>query len=471
MIHLSVLLENGQLVGARGLLVNISPQKSAEAALTESKARYRKLAYHDHLTGLPNRVQLTEWLENALKSRGQKNKVLAVMLLDLDRFKQVVDSLGDDCGDQVLEQVSRRLKTQLRRNDILARLNGDEFALVYGNVSNPENLSLLARRLLDTLQEPMKIGQHTVYQTASIGIVTSFGSSENPASLLRQAAMAMSEAKQQGGNCFRYFCREMQDQREANFLFERHMHEALQRNEFYLHYQPQIDLANGRICGVEALVRWSGPSGDNPSPETFIKTAEESGLIHPLGDFILHEACAQNLRWQQKGLPPIQVTVNISAKQFNQPNFVDKIMQTLSNTGLAPQWLELEITESAIMSDIHEALETMRRLQEHGVHFAIDDFGTGHSSLNYLRQLALSKLKIDRSFVLDVPGNQDNEKLIFSILALARSFNLQTVAEGIETPGQLEYLRQLDCDLGQGYLFSRPVAPDAIPALLSSKCF
>jgi diguanylate cyclase (GGDEF)-like protein/PAS domain S-box-containing protein len=467
MIHLTALVQNRQSIGIRGLLVDISWQKSAEGALAESEARYRQLVQHDQLTGLPNREMLTDWLGNALKRNGKNGKSLAVMLLDLDRFKQVVDFMGDNCGDQVLCEVTRRLSKQLRRNDILARLSGDEFVLAYDNISDPKSTSLLARRVLDALQAPMQIGQHNVYQTASIGIVTSRGG-ENPASLLRQAAMAMAEAKQQGGNDFAYFSQEMRNQREENFLFEKHMREALERKEFYLAYQPQIDLTNGRICGVEALVRWSGPDSTNPSPETFIKVAEESGLIHPLGDYILREACAQNLRWQQSGLAPFKVSVNISAKQFNQPDFVDKILQTLADTRLAPQWLELEITESAIMTNIHEALGTMRRLQQRGVNFAIDDFGTGHSSLNYLRQLALSKLKIDRSFIMDVPGNRDNEKLIISILALARSFNLQTVAEGIETQNQLAYLQQLDCDLGQGYLFSRPVTAEAISSLLSN---
>ena len=467
MIHLSALTENGHSVGVRGLLLDIARQKALDAALVESETRCLHLTHHDQLTGLPNRTLLTEWIGNTLKRASQQGKPLTVMLLNLDRFKQVVDSLGDNCGDQVLCEITRRLSKQLRRNNILARLSGDEFALVYGNVSHPENLSLLARRLLDTLQVPMQIAEHTVYQTASIGIVTSRGG-EPPATLLRQAAMAMNEAKLQGGNTYAYFCQEMQSQREESFLFEKHMREALQGEAFYLHYQPQVDLTNGRMTGVEALVRWAGPNGDNPSPEIFINVAEESGLIHPLGDYILREACAQNLRWQQSGLAPIQVTVNISAKQFGQPDFVDKVLQTLTSTGLAPQWLELEITESAIMANIKEAIGIMHRLQQAGVRFAIDDFGTGHSSLNYLRQLPLSKLKIDRSFLLEVPGNRDNEKLVFSILALARSFDLQTVAEGIETQEQLDYLQQLDCDIGQGYLFSRPVAPEAIPALLSN---
>ncbi len=465
-IHLTALTKENCTIGVRGLVLDITRQKNLEAALDESETRCRQLTHYDQLTGLPNRTLLTEWLGNIFQGN-HLGRPLTVMVLDLDRFKQISDFLGDECGNQVLGEITQRLRKQLRSNDILARLNDDEFVLVYSNISNQNNLSLLAQRLLDALQEPMQIGQHTVYQTASIGIVTSHDG-EDPATLLRQASMAMNDAKLRGGNRFVHFSLEMQNQLQANFFFEKHMRDALQRQEFYLHYQPQVDLKSGRVESVEALLRWAGPPGTPPSPETFIKVAEESGLIHPLGDFVLREACTQNLLWQQNGLAPIKTTVNISAKQFSQTDFVDKVLQILADTGLAPQWLELEITESAIMTDIQTALDTMLRLQQHGVHFAVDDFGTGHSSLNYLRQLALNKLKIDRSFVQGVPGNRDNEKLIDSILSLARSFNLQTVAEGIETPAQLEYLQQLDCDLGQGYLFSRPVAPDAIPALLST---
>ena len=467
LLHLIPVKKQGRIAVIRGVIENRSQLTSTERALRQLEGHCQNLTRHDQLTGLPNRSQLFEWLDQALGRYRQSGKPLAVVLLDIDRFKQVVDSLGDDCGDQVLCEVALRLSKKMRCNDMLARINGDEFALVYSNISRPDSLTQLLQRLSKELQTPLQVGEHVVHLTASIGIVISRPEDQDSAGLLRQATIAMNEAKQQGGNRHIHFLPQMQRDREVSFLFEKHMRKALQRHEFFLHYQPQIDLASGRISGVEALARWAGPNGDNPSPEIFIKVAEASGLIHPLGDFILHQACAQNRYWQQSGLPPIQVTVNISAKQFAQQDFVNKVLQTLSDTGLAPAWLELEITESAIMANIEEALGTMHRLRQVGVRFAVDDFGTGHSSLNYLRHLALSKLKIDRSFLHEIPGNRDNEKLVFSILALARSFDLQTVAEGIETQEQLHYLQQLDCDLGQGYLFSRPVTPDAIPALLA----
>jgi diguanylate cyclase (GGDEF)-like protein/PAS domain S-box-containing protein len=467
LLHLIPVKKQGRFVIIRGMIEDRSQLTNTEQALCQLEGHCQKLTRHDQLTGLPNRSQFFEWLDQALERCCQGGKPLAVVLLDIDRFKQVVDSLGDDCGDQVLCEVALRLSKKMRFNDMLARINGDEFALVCSNTSRPDSLTQLVQRLSKELQSPLQVGEHVVHLTASIGIVISLPEDQDSASLLRQATIAMNEAKQQGGNRHIHFLPQMQRDREISFLFEKHMREALQRHEFYLHYQPQIDLVSGRISGVEALARWAGPNGDNPSPEIFINVAETSGLIHPLGDFILHQACAQNRHWQQSGLPPIQVTVNISAKQFAQQDFVDKVLQTLKDTGLAPEWLELEITESAIMANIEEALGTMHRLRQVGVRFAIDDFGTGHSSLNYLRHLALSKLKIDRSFLHEIPGNRDNEKLVFSILALARSFDLQTVAEGIETKEQLNYLQQLDCDLGQGYLFSRPVTPDAIPVLLA----
>ena len=468
LLHLIPVKKQGRITVIRGMIEDLSRLANTERALRQLEEHCQNLARHDQLTGLPNRSQLFEWLDQALEHYRQDGKPLAVVLLDIDRFKQVVDSLGDDCGDQVLCEVALRLNKKMRSNDMLARINGDEFALVYRNISRPDSVTKLVQRLGKELQSPLRVGVHVVHLTASIGIVTSRPEDQDSASLLRQATIAMNEAKQQGGNRHIHFLPQMQRDRETIFLFEKHMREGLQRQEFYLHYQPQIDLASGRISGVEALARWAGPNGDNPSPEVFINVAETSGLIHPLGDFILHQACAQNRRWQQSGLPPIQVTVNISAKQFAQQDFVDKVLQALNDTGLAPEWLELEITESAIMANIEEALGTMHRLRQVGVRFAVDDFGTGHSSLNYLRHLALSKLKIDRSFLHEIPGNRDNEKLVFSILALARSFDLQTVAEGIETQEQLHYLQQLDCDLGQGYLFSRPVTPEAIPTLLTN---
>jgi EAL domain-containing protein (putative c-di-GMP-specific phosphodiesterase class I) len=326
-----------------------------------------------------------------------------------------------------------------------------------------------ARRLLKNLKDPLQLAGHTFHLSGSIGITTSRDGKENIEGFLRQADIAMIEAKRQGGDRHVVFTREMQLRLEEAFRLEHRMRDALDRKEFFLRYQPQIELNTGRMTCVEALMSWGNSPENSISPEVFIKMAEKSGLILPLGDFALQEACAQNRRWQQLGLPPIQVTVNISAKQFGEPDFVDKVFQALAATGLDPRWLELEITESTIMDNISEAVGIMQRLRKAGVRFAIDDFGTGYSSLNYLRQLPLSKLKIDRSFVAGVPGNGDNEKLVTSILALARSFDLMTVAEGIETEEQLDYLRRLDCHLGQGFLFSRPVAPELIPNLIGTR--
>ncbi len=466
LVYAIALKEGDRVTGLRGMLMDISRQKATEKALRDSEQRYQHAAYYDPLTQLPNRVLFMKRLEQSLERAAARRLPLAVLILDLDRFKRINASLGNECGDQVLILISRRLELLVRRHDTLARLNGDEFALVYADTAEANTVDLLARRLYDAFAEPLLIARHTVYLTACIGITVWQKDAANGETLLRQAAIALNEAKTRQDKYYAVFDQEMQTRRETTFLLEKQIREALQQNCFYLHYQPQIDLTSGIVIGIEALARWNGPEGRQIPPDVFIRVAEETGQIHALGAFVLQEACAQNLRWQQQGLPPIRVSVNISAGQFSQRDFVDNVLQTLDDTGLDPQWLELEITESVVMDNIQAAITTMLKLKDMGICFSLDDFGTGHSSLNYLRQLPLAKLKIDRSFIQDIPGNRDNEKLVFSILTLARSFNLQTVAEGIETRDQMEFLQQLECDIIQGYLVSKPVPAEAIPALL-----
>lgn len=466
-----ILDDKDQIFELQSVGMDITSLRQSQDALLESEQRYQHLARHDLLTNLPNRILLLDRLNRNLYLSRRFNKPLVVFFADLDRFKQINDSLGNDCGDRVLCEIVRRLKKLLRQSDTLARLNGDEFVLVCEEVKGHENICHLAQRLLTIFSEPITLSSHTLHLSASIGISCLDHGVQDAETLLRQADIAMCEAKQQGGNRYQFFSKEMQTRLEDSFHLEKRMRIALENRDFFLHYQPQIDLRSGKIAGVEALARWGKTADQSISPDVFIKIAEDSGLIHQLGDYVLEEACRQNLQWQRSGMPPIQVTVNISAKQFAHPDFIKKIFKTLEATGLDSKWLELEITESAIMDNILDAIDTMKQLQAAGVRFAIDDFGTGYSSLNYLRQLSLSKLKIDRSFMYGIPGNHDNEKLVASILALARSFNLQTVAEGVETEEQLQHLRQLDCDMGQGFLFSRPIAPEEIQALPENSLF
>lgn len=456
----------GQVREIQSVGLDITPLKRTQDALLKCERRYNHLAQHDWLTNLPNRGLLFNRMGRALDRVRPSNRPLAVFFADLDRFKQINDTLGNSWGDKALCEIAQRLQVLLRPGDTLARLHGDEFVLVCEDLVCIEGF---ARRLLNNLKDPLHLAGHTFHLSASIGISVSRAGRENIEAFLRQADIAMFEAKRQGGDRHVIFSRKMQLRLEEAFRLEHRMRDALDRREFFLRYQPQIELNSGRMTCVEALMRWGDSPENRISPEVFIKTAEKSGLILPLGDFALQEACAQNRRWQQLGLPPILVTVNISAKQFGQSDFVDKVFQVVADTGLNPRWLELEITESAIIDNIAEAVGIMKRLQQAGVRFAIDDFGTGYSSLNYLRQLPLSKLKIDRSFVADVPGNRNNEKMVASILALARSFDLMTVAEGIESEEQLDYLRWLDCRLGQGFLFSHPVAPELIPNLIGTR--
>jgi diguanylate cyclase (GGDEF)-like protein/PAS domain S-box-containing protein len=463
-----VLDDEGQILEMQSVGTDITSLKESQEALEESKKRFRRLARYDLLTNLPNRSLLLDRLKETLTTCRYADRPLAVFFADLDRFKQINDSLGNAFGDRVLCEMVWRIKKVLGKNDILARLSSDEFVLVCPDIEGHGKLCHIAGRLLDLFRNPIVLSGHTLHLSASIGVAWFQQDEIDPETLLRQADIAMNEAKQRGGNRFQFFSKEMQTRLEETFMLEKQMREDLEYRNFFLHYQPQVDLTTGKISGVEALARWETAPGQFISPDIFIKIAENSGLIHKLGDFILEEACTQNLRWQQKGLASIQITVNISAKQFAHPDFVTKTFQILQKTGLAPQWLELEITESTIMDNLWEAIAKMKTLQEAGVRFAIDDFGTGYSSLNYLRQLPVSKLKIDRSFMVGIPGNQDNEKLVVSILALARSFNLQPVAEGIETDQQLAYLRRIGCRFGQGFLFSRPVNAEAIENLAGS---
>jgi diguanylate cyclase (GGDEF)-like protein len=434
-------------------------------AVKQTEQRLQKLAHHDTLTGLPNRALLMDRLEQAISKARRFKRGLAILFLDLDRFKKINDSLGHEVGDMILCQVARRLQGVLRETDTVSRLSGDEFVIICEELKKFDDAGHLAEKLLATFRDPFQAIGHTMHLSSSIGVAQAFIGGEDGKELLRQADIAMYEAKRHGGNQFQIYCRSMKHQVDQAFFLEELLRRGLDRNEFFLEFQPQIDLRTQRLIGLESLVRW-GEAKTCVPPGMFIQRAEESGLIVPLGEWILKEACAQGVRWQQQGGPNLQIAVNISARQFAQADFADRVIHILQGSGLDPTNLELEITESAIMENVDRAIATMHRLKQLGIQFALDDFGIGYSSLKYLRNLPLSKLKIDRSFVRELPFNTGDVKLVTSILALAGSFGLKTVAEGIETEKQLSFLTRLKCQIGQGYLFSRPVSPAAIPGLL-----
>ncbi len=354
----------------------------------------------------------------------------------------------------------------MRKSDTLARLSGDEFVVLCEEIGSIENAQALAELVLAAFANPLPVAGHTIFTPVSIGIALLDDSMESGHDLLRSADMAMYQAKKAGGNRYLVYDSASNSRRREIFHLESHLRRAVELGETFLHYQPQIDLRNGRLIGVEALARWKHPRMGLIPPNEFIAIAEETGQIMALGDWVLETACAQNKAWQDAGLPPITTAVNISPRQLSQASFPDRIQRILDKTGLDPHWLEFEITETAIMDNVDQARKTMRGLCQQGIGFALDDFGTGYSSLSNLRYLPLKKLKIDRSFIHDLPHSDQDVRLVTSVLALARSLNLQVVAEGIESTEQLTFLQQKGSEIGQGYYFSRPVEADELLKLM-----
>jgi diguanylate cyclase (GGDEF)-like protein/PAS domain S-box-containing protein len=433
-----------------------------------SEERIRQLAYFDALTGLPNRVLLVDQLRSAIAHAQRSGSKLAVMFVDLDGFKRVNDTLGHDAGDELLRIVADRISRSVRTTDAvarveseepsarIARLGGDEFVVVLGDVKQPEDATRVGRRILHALLEPMQIAAQEIVISCSIGIALYPQDGDTSETLLMNADAAMYCAKRQGRNTFQYYDASMNAKAREKLALESSLRKALERGEMILHFQPQVDQFSGEIAAVEALMRWQRPGAGLVGPADFIPLAEESGLIVPLGEWLLRAACAQNKAWQDAGLPPIGVAVNVSAVQFGE-RLVRTVAQLLEETGLDPACLELEVTESVLVQDIDAALRTLQRLKDIGVRLAIDDFGTGYSSLSYLKRFPVDALKIDRSFVRDVITDPEDAAITSAIIALARNLNLQVIAEGVETAEQSAFLRQRGCHLQQGYFFSRPL--------------
>ncbi|TVR63914.1 MAG: EAL domain-containing protein [Candidatus Competibacteraceae bacterium] len=438
--------------------------------ITERKANAARidfLAHHDSLTALPNRLLLHDRLERLLSQSELTQSPVALLVLDLDRFKLVNDSLGHELGDQLLQTVARRLQQKLRETDTLSRQGGDEFLILLPDTGQ-EGAHRVAGNLLEGLSgQPWRIAEHNLGVTASIGISLYPDTGQDRDTLLRQAGTALTYAKNGGGNTFRLFTAGMNVNTLERLHLETDLREALERDEFLLYYQPQIDLATGRIVGAEALLRWRNPARGLVPPGQFISIAEESGLIVPLGAWVLREACRQARVWQQAGLPRITVAVNLSALQFQRADLLETVEQALADSGLPPECLELELTESILIRDVASALTTVRQLRATGLKLSIDDFGTGYSSLSYLQKLAVQTLKIDQSFVRGLPGGTDSAAIVRAIIQLAHSLKLATVAEGVETDAQLAFLRNHGCDQVQGYYFSRPVPAEDFARLLA----
>ena len=415
-----------------------------------SQEQMWRLAHFDELSGLPNRLLFRQLLEQALIDAGRSKKPLAVLLIDLDRFKLINDTLGHDTGDEVLRQVTARLRQCLSETDIISRFGGDEFAALIRDIDDADAARAAAKRVLAAVDQPYRLNGEEYHLSASIGISTFPGDSADATALLRNAELAMYRAKDQGKNNFQFHSPQMNARSFEYVVLERFLRRAIELDEFLIHYQPQVEVGNGRLVGAEALLRWNHPGMGMMQPDKFIPLAEETGLIVPIGRIVMMRACIAAKRWQECGMPGFRVAVNLSPRQFAQSELVADVRHILEDTGLAPECLELEITESMVMENPDRAAAILHELRAVGVKLAIDDFGTGYSSLGYLKRFPVDTLKIDRSFIKDVPADADDVAITHAVIAMGHSLRLLTVAEGVETSAQAEFLATNGCDLMQG---------------------
>ncbi len=426
----------------------------------------RHLAHHDALTGLPNRALFRDRLTHAMAQADRYRQILAVMFLDLDRFKAINDTLGHDVGDQLLRIAAERLRTCVRDCDTVARLGGDEFTVIVEDLGSVQDAAVVAQKIIDGLAQPFHLLGHEVFITASIGITIYPTDGENVETLLRNADSAMYRAKEHGRNNFQFYVADMNTRARERLMLESALRRALEREEFTLYYQPRVDLFSGKVIGAEALLRWRHPEMGQVPPAEFIPILEETGLIIPVGEWVLHTACAQARAWQDAALGPVRVAVNLSVRQFLQRDLVDRVRRALERVNLDAGALELEITEDLLLEQNQANLVALEGLKALGVHIAIDDFGTGYSSLSYLKRLPIDTLKIDQSFIRDIERDADGKAIASAIIAMATSLRLTVIAEGVETEQQLGFLRAHGCDEIQGFSFSQPLTAAEFESLL-----
>jgi len=471
---------------AQGTLSHLAGTIQDVTELKEAEERIRHLAYYDSTTGLPNRQFFMEWLAQTLALAKRHQRQLGVLVLDLDQFKRINDTLGHIVGNELLVAVTRRLSDAVREDDVLgrpegerpaphpggetiARLDGDEFSLLITELAHYHDAAKVARRLLDELRKPFRAGDQEVFITASVGLSLYPLDGDDADSLLKNAGAAMHFAKEQGRDNYQFYSRAMNATALEKLSLESQLRKALERDEFVLNFQPKIRASTGEIVGLEALIRWRHPELGVVPPSQFIPLAEESGLIVPIGEWVLRTACRQNQAWRSLGHPAVHVAVNIASPHFRQGGLIASIATALRESGLEPSLLEVELTESMLMQSVDTTLDTLFKLKDMGVRLAIDDFGTGYSSLSYLKRFPLDTLKIDRSFVKDLPSDAEDAAIAKAIIAMAHSLKLEVVAEGVESAEQLAFLQQHGCEIVQGFLFSRPVSAADFGALLSAQ--
>lgn len=458
------------LVGSSvGLFIGLYHRRlrQREQRLQEAYDDIWHSAYYDQLTGLPNRTLLLDRLRQAVAHAQRQGETLGVLLLDIDRFKRINESLGHSLGDQLLLLLAERIAGCIRDSDSVARLGGDEFVLLMPNLKHPDDVAVVATKILETVAMPVELKDQEVFCSCSIGIIMAPLDGDDAETILKHADIAMYKAKDAGGSCYRFYSWYMNQQTVERLAMEANMQRGLERGDFFLHYQPQIDLRSGRIVGAEALLRWNAPEIGQVSPELFIPLAEETGFIIPLGEWVLRTACQQAVAWQRQGQSPLRMAVNLSIRQFRQKNLVETVAMILAETGLHPNLLELELTESCFFEQPNEAMIVLRELSRMGVKLSIDDFGTGYSSLAYLKLCPINQLKIAIHFVRDITTNRDDAAIAEAIIAMSHAMGITVIAEGVETPEQRMFLELKGCDLAQGYLFARPMPAENFTKLLT----
>jgi diguanylate cyclase (GGDEF)-like protein len=435
----------------------IRERKSIENELLINKEHLVRLAHYDNLTALPNRMFFNEILNKALSIAARQNTVLAILFIDLDRFKNINDALGHSTGDVVLKEIARRFTGVLRSSDTLARLGGDEFILLLNDIHYAKFASQIAEKILKISAEAINVDSHVFFVSASIGIAVYPSDGTSLEDLQKNADAAMYKAKRMGGGVFHYFTKEMNTEAYKHIQLESSLRKAIKQHEFELYYQPKLDLKLGKMTGVEALIRWNNPDLGLIDPINFIPLAEETGLIMQIGEWSLRKACETNKRWQNLGYEPICVSVNLSAKQFQHKDIAKLVADILKETGLEAKYLDLEITETAVMENVDSAIKRLNEIKQMGVEISVDDFGMGYSSISYLKQFPVTVLKIDQSFIKGIPHKQNDMAITTAMIAMAHNLGMKVVAEGVETLEQMEYLAAHDCDMIQGYFISRPL--------------
>lgn len=451
--------ERKEIQGIVIVFDDITLRKTVEDQLTN-------LALYDHLTKLPNRLLFEKTIAQTIARAKRSNKEMALMFLDLDHFKNINDTLGHDVGDMLLKGVAERLQGCIRKSDTVARLGGDEFAIVLDEVMKAEDAGLVAEKIITSLGPPFQLNGHEVFASTSIGIAIYPVSGSDSITLTKNADIAMYQAKQEGRNNYRFFTETMNEEITHKLELIHNLRYAIEKNELFLQYQPQLDAKSKRILGVEALIRWQHPSLGLLQPNEFIYIAEETGLIKDIGEWAIDVACLSNKKWQKKGLPPIKVSVNLSSTQLLQSDVVSIVKKALAKSKLESKYLEIEITESSLITNQELCLDILNQLHSIGVNVAIDDFGTGYSSLNYLKRLPVDSLKIDKSFVSDIATDPSDAAIVKAVIALAHNLNLNVIAEGVETVAQESFLVEHHCDEVQGFLYSKPIPETEVEAFM-----